>query len=331
IALPWLIAIAFESHGAFYQQSLGHDFGAKLAGGQETHGAPPGYYLVLTTLSFWPATLVLVPAIGFAIARRAEPAIRFLIAWAGGTFLLFEFVPTKLPHYILPAYPALAILGAALIIWPNGEPETRWQTASRYFAAVQFLLGTALLAVGPLVLTHLYGTGVDWISVAAALVTCAVGIASTIQMVRGGARAALTGATLCAAVIYLTLTLAVMPKLNQLWVSPRAAVMVASHALRGDPPPVLAGYTEPSLVFLLGTETRLTDGYGAAESGAAQGGLALIEDGQRQRFLTHLGELGATAAPADSLSGFNYSRGRHVHLTLFRITSPYQITMPPEE
>ncbi len=56
--------------------------------------------------------------------------------------------------------------------------------------------------------------------------------------------------------------------LATIWVSPRVAALVSKHAVAGDPPPVLAGYTEPSLVFLLGTETRLTDGTGAAEVGA---------------------------------------------------------------
>src|ERR1051325_9481722 len=45
------------SHGQFYQQSFGQDFAEKLAGGQETHGAWPGYYLLLLTVSFWPSSV----------------------------------------------------------------------------------------------------------------------------------------------------------------------------------------------------------------------------------------------------------------------------------
>jgi 4-amino-4-deoxy-L-arabinose transferase-like glycosyltransferase len=127
LTLPWFIAIWLQSHGQFYQQSLGHDFGAKLAGGQETHGAPPGYYLLLTTLTFWPATLFLAPGIGAAITRRSEPAMRFLMAWAGGWWLLCEIVPTKLPHYILPAYPALALMAALWALAPREENEAGWR------------------------------------------------------------------------------------------------------------------------------------------------------------------------------------------------------------
>src|SRR5665213_1038303 len=70
VVLPWGIAIAFASHGEFYEQSLGHDFVAKILGGQESHGAPPGYYLLLASVTLWPATLFALPGIGSAIARR---------------------------------------------------------------------------------------------------------------------------------------------------------------------------------------------------------------------------------------------------------------------
>ena len=65
IVLPWMIAIALESHGAIFQQSLGYDFAAKVAGGQEGHFAPPGYFLVLAALTFWPAILFVLP--GFVL------------------------------------------------------------------------------------------------------------------------------------------------------------------------------------------------------------------------------------------------------------------------
>ena len=84
-------------------------------------------------------------------------------------------------------------------------------------------------------------------------------------------------------------------------------------------------------MFLLGTDTHLTNGYGAAEIGAAQGGLAAVEEGQRPAFLAHLAELEADATAIDSLSGFNYSRGRPVHITLYRVTPPHQETSPPPE
>lgn len=151
IVAPWAVAIGLASHGAFYRQSLGHDLGAKLIGGQESHGAPPGYYLALLSFTFWPATLFLAPALARAIRSRHSPPVQFLLAWAAASFLLFEFVPTKLPHYILPAYPALALLAVNWIRVPRADTDTQIEQFLRYFAAVQFLLVAAGLAAAPLI------------------------------------------------------------------------------------------------------------------------------------------------------------------------------------
>jgi 4-amino-4-deoxy-L-arabinose transferase-like glycosyltransferase len=331
MVLPWLIAIWIQSHGQFYQQSLGHDFAAKLEGGQETHGAPPGYYLLLTSLTFWPATLFLLPAIGAAILRRGEPAMRFLFAWAGGWWILCEIVPTKLPHYILPAYPALAMLAALWALAPRGENEPGWQRWLVKLAPVQFLLGILLLAAAPIIALHLYGDGSLWWVTALAVLFALFGIAAAILLLRGGILKAVAAALACVLILYPTLTLGVAPRLARIWVSPRLAALVAKDSRPGDPPPVLAGYEEPSLVFLLGTRTLLSNGAGAADSGADLGGLALIEDAQRSAFLARLAEREADADPVDELTGFDYSRGKKVHITLYRVTQIHAVIAPPDQ
>jgi 4-amino-4-deoxy-L-arabinose transferase-like glycosyltransferase len=331
IVLPWLIAIALQSHGAFYEQSLGHDFGAKLGGGQESHGQPPGYYLLLTVASFWPATLFLIPAVAAAIIGHRQPAARFLLSWAGATYLLFELVPTKLPHYILPAYPALAMMAAAFASAPRNRDLPNWRRLLPKVSAIYFLIGSALLVVGAVLLPSYYGTGVTWDLLAAAAVPAVLAVATAI--VAWGQRNHLSAAlaTATALSLYAVLTLDTAPRLDQFTLSPREAAMVARHSRPDDPPPVLAGYTEPSALFLIGTRTHLTDGYGAAEIGAAQGGLVAVQDGQRPTFLAHLAELEADATPLDGVSGFNYSRGRPVHITLYRVTPPHEIPAPPPE
>ena len=332
VVAPWLIAIAMKSHGAFYEQSLGHDFGAKLAGGQESHGEPPGYYFLMTTVTFWPATLFLAPAIAATIVNHRQPAARFLLAWAGACWLMFEVVPTKLPNYILPVYPALAMMAGAFILAPAEPDAPMWRRRIMpIVSSVQFILGAGLLAAGIVILPRLYGAGTTWDLAAASGVIAVLAIAAVTLMLRGSKSMAIAFSTVTAIVAMATLTLDVIPRLDRLVISPHEAALVARHRRPGDPPPVLAGYTEPSAVFLLGTETRLTKGYGAAEMGAEQGGLALIEDGQRPAFLARLAELEADATGIDTLSGFNYSRGRSVHITLYRVTPSHAITTPPEE
>src|SRR5207237_5465816 len=48
-------------------------------------------------------------------AARREPGAKFLLAWVLPSWLVFEIVVTKLPHYVLALYPALAILIAGIV------------------------------------------------------------------------------------------------------------------------------------------------------------------------------------------------------------------------
>ncbi len=330
IVAPWAIAIALKSHGHFYEQSLGQDFATKLQGGQESHGAPPGYYLLITSLAFWPAVLFLLPGLAVAIRRRMEPAIRFLLVWAGSWWIVVELVPTKLPQYILPVYPALAILAAMWALGAQGTPP-RWERLLRYVAALQFALGVVVLAAAPIVLPKLYGAGTSWWAIAAAGAGGAVALGALIAFLRRANLAASMLAFAALFVFYPILTAFVGPGLEQLWVSPRAAFAARTLSRPGDPPPALAGYVEPSLVFALGAETRQTDGRGAADAGAAQGGLALVEDREQSSFLAHLAELETDASEVGSVSGFNYTRGRRVHIRIYRVTPLRDETAPPPE
>jgi 4-amino-4-deoxy-L-arabinose transferase-like glycosyltransferase len=335
LVAPWLIAISLESHGAFFQQSLGGDFAAKIAGGQESHGAPPGYFLVLAGLTFWPAILFVLPGIGLAVTRRAEPGMRFLLAWAGGWWLVVEAVPTKLPHYVLPAYPALAILAALWLLARRDQPrqETDWRRWLPYISAFQFLIGLGIVTAAAVMLPKMYGAGPldlarGWPLLTAVSLAALCGLVALIIFLTGRRFMAFVPALLAALIIIPALTAGVGPRLNQLWVSERLAALVAKDRQPSDPPPMLAGYEEPSLMFALGADTVLTDGRGAAELGANKGGLALVEDGERPRFLARLAELEDSAAAVDDLSGFNYSHGGPVHVTLYRVAPLHPMPSP---
>jgi 4-amino-4-deoxy-L-arabinose transferase-like glycosyltransferase len=319
IVLPWLIAIAIASNGAFFQQSLGDDFAAKLAGGQESHGAPPGYFLLLSAVTLWPAILFVSPAIAAAISSRRDPLLRFLLVWAAGWWLLVEIVPTKLPHYAITAYPALAILAAA---WVRGIPVmSLWEKIAAWVSGTQFVIGAAGLTAALVLLPRLYGPGDIWWLWAAAGIGALLALAALVLFVmgrRGWTLVTITAATLA---FYPALTAGAGPRLDQIWTTRRLAAETQRHVVPGDPPPVLAGYDEPSMLFALGGDLGLSDGKGAAEIAARNGSLALIEAQERGPFLARLAELQSDAAALASVEGFNYSRGRKVTITIYRVAS----------
>jgi 4-amino-4-deoxy-L-arabinose transferase-like glycosyltransferase len=82
---------------------------SKLAA-QESHGAPPGLYLLLFWVTFWPGAALAGMAAPAVWRARREPGAQYLLAWLIPSWIVFELVLTKLPHYVLPLYPAIAIL-----------------------------------------------------------------------------------------------------------------------------------------------------------------------------------------------------------------------------
>src|SRR5258708_3508157 len=109
LLLPWFVAIFWRAGEAFFADSLGGDMLSKL-GAQESHGAPPGLYLLLFWVTFWPGAPLAAMAAPAVWRARREPGAQFLLAWLIPSWIVFELVLTKLPHYVLPLYPAIAIL-----------------------------------------------------------------------------------------------------------------------------------------------------------------------------------------------------------------------------
>jgi 4-amino-4-deoxy-L-arabinose transferase-like glycosyltransferase len=318
IVLPWAIAIGIASHGLFYQKSLGQDFAMKLIGEQEAHGAAPGYYTLLVSVTFWPGTLLLIPGLIYAFARRHEPAIRYLLCWMATTWLMFEFAPTKLPHYVLPAFPPLAILCASWLT-SGARADSRTLRIARGVALGLFVLVGLVLAVFLAWAPQRFGSGAPWWLYAAdALGVLAVLACIPVERSRrfaGGLGAAAMGAIL----LYWVAGFLTVPRLTELWLSPRLAEAVARHADRNDPPVVTAGYAEPSITFLLGTRTALDDGPEAGRTAASAGGLALVAEDSRSGFLEAVEQGGARADPLEEIGGVNYSRGRPTKITLYRV------------
>ena len=78
-------------------------------------------------------------------------------------------------------------------------------------------------------------------------------------------------------------------------------------------------YQEPSLVFLLGTDTRFTDGAGAADflrSGPCH--FALIDPRSERSFVQRAESIGLLYSRAQRIEGYNISIGKPVALTVFR-------------
>jgi 4-amino-4-deoxy-L-arabinose transferase-like glycosyltransferase len=167
IVLPWFIAIGLATHGTFFTQSVGGDLGGKLTGSDDAHGAPFGLHLLLLPLLGFAGGIAALACVPSVWQERRRPETRFLLAWILPAWLVFELVRTKLPHYTLPLYPAIALLAARWMCQPPAA-RSAWATvASSAAIAVALLLGIGAAALAEIADPGLHT--VDLLGVPAAL------------------------------------------------------------------------------------------------------------------------------------------------------------------
>ncbi len=320
MVLPWLIAISMATKGAFLKTSLGSDFLPKLISGQESHGAPFGFYAILFPALFWPGSLLAIGSIWPSWENRAEKAIRFCLAWIIPSWIMFEIVPTKLPHYVLPTFPAIALLTAHFLLRPEGwggylkrKPfaQVKW-VAIGLWGLVGVGLAGGLTAL-PVILNHkLFLTSLSVLAGVGAILFCFARFSKTGKFTQ----LALVG-VLATVFVFVPAFQVILPGLDGPWISPKVARIVA--ALKWDRPVLAsAGFREPSLVFLVGTPTRLTDAEGAAENLQENPeGLAMVTQKEKQAFLEAVNRDGVTVEEISAFRGYNYSKGKWLDLEIY--------------
>ncbi|MGO8915013.1 MAG: ArnT family glycosyltransferase [Stellaceae bacterium] len=317
IAAPWFVAITAATGGAFLGESVGHDFLGKLAGAQEAHGAWPGAYLLLLFLTFWPGSLLLAPAAAWAWQQRREPSERFLIAWLVPFWLVLELAPTKLPHYLLPAYPALALLAAraSLALADGSLARRRWLERG---GAALFLLASLLLAAALVLVPERFGHGLDLAGLVAGAIILFFATRLAVAALRRAGPGLVARAALLALLVMPAGFALVAPGLDGLWLSRQAAMMVERYRPPRDAPVVAVGYDEPSLIFLLGTRTRLLSPEDAAQYlTSARGAAALVSSDEEDAFRQALLRRGWQARAVERTAGLDYSNGKPLMLTLY--------------
>lgn len=310
---PWAIAITIATDGGFWTEAIGGDLAPKVAGGDEGHGVMPGFYLLIAPLLFFPAALLLPAALSTAWSRRAEPAIRFLVCWLVPAWLIFELTPTKLAHYTLPTFGALALLAAAALTRPIGK-------MSRYTGAGLTIAVGALLSVASVWLLTEYGrsTAQTWATITIVFAILA-GLIGAFLMLHRAAMTAVIASIALGVVAHGALA-GTLRQLRPLSVAPQLEkVLLAAnlHPRQGRAGPIaVTGFHEPSLVFLTGRDTELTDAAGAARA-LAEGRPVIVEARDADAFRAATAELGVTGRVVGEVDGHNYSKGDDVSLTVY--------------
>ena len=311
LVLPWFVAIFWRAGGTFFTDSIGGDMLSKLSP-QESHGSFPGTYLLLFWVTFWPGAPLAGMAAPAVWRAWREPSTQYLLAWLIPSWIVFEVVPTKLPHYVLPLYPAIAILAAGVL--ERRALSRSWLTHGTAWWFAVPAIGSIMAVVGAVVLTR-QPAFMAWPFIAGALI---FGLFAWWLYDNDHAERSMLNAVVAAMFLAFAVYGVVVPSLTPAF--PSAEIARALRNVRCvDPRAAAAGFHEPSLVFMTRTTTLLTDGPGAADflkQGSCR--FALVERGSESKFAQRAEAIGLRYNIGARIEGFNISLGRPISVAIFR-------------
>jgi len=113
----WGVPALLQTHGEFLQVGLGRHVVGRSFGTMQGHGGASilsalvslPFYFVTVFLTFAPWSWKL-PWLVRRLWRKRDALDLYLIGGIAVIVIIFTLVKTKLPHYILPAFPLLALL-----------------------------------------------------------------------------------------------------------------------------------------------------------------------------------------------------------------------------
>ena len=156
IAAPWFVWVGRRTGGQWtYEFFVTWNF-RPFTQSIQGHSGPIWYHLVGVLLLFFPWSVFMGPTLADAVrqgrrdvARR--PAYVLLACWIGVWLVFWSLCKTKLPHHILPAYPALALLCACFLHGWLTDPARakRWEMPTAM--AITMLVGVGLVVATPIV------------------------------------------------------------------------------------------------------------------------------------------------------------------------------------
>ncbi len=325
VAAPWFMVVSVVlGFGKLWYAFLGEVM-LRSVRPMESHWGPPGTYTALLPVLFWPGSLALVPAVWRAVrlgviaprdgsCTRCVGSVRlrpgragelFCLAWLLPGLLVFELLVTKLAHYPLPLFPALALLSARGLCsgrWWRWVLEQGWGRAALVGWAA---LSETVVVVVPVTLAWLTRAGVGsgaWLGFGLA---CAAAQLALVSCFVALARRRFVNATVFALGAAVATSVGLfgtwLPAQTRLWISPQVNAVLRRIDPEGRRPLAAVGYQEDSLVFLTrGRVQRLRPEELAAWWTAHPEGLLVSApppDGPEYRVHAEI-------------TGFNYARGR---------------------
>ena len=155
VVLPWYLQAEARNPGYLYYFLWAEHFGRYTAATFD-RSEPWYYFIVVALIGFFPWTLLLPWMIKNLWRRSWDDKTLYLVIWVCVPLLFFSASNSKLPHYILPIFPAVAILAGATVVGLCEKSAAKLRIALSLIWVVQTGNGLYLLlgSFYPRILAH---------------------------------------------------------------------------------------------------------------------------------------------------------------------------------
>ena len=155
VALPWYVIVGIKTDGAWLRGFLGDHNVGRFLGPKENHSGPVFYYVIALLMGCFPWSVFLPVAVWQLNKRLMQgdawsDSDRFVACWAGVWFVFFSLASTKLPNYVLPMYPALALISARYLHGWQLAPVALGTVTFRNCCRVLAVVGVVLMIAAPI-------------------------------------------------------------------------------------------------------------------------------------------------------------------------------------
>jgi 4-amino-4-deoxy-L-arabinose transferase-like glycosyltransferase len=132
VVLPWYLQ-AEANNAGFLKYYIWEEHFGRFVTNEFNRGEPWYYFIFVALVGFMPWALLL-PWVGkvtwkVIATERLDHKTIYLLLWIALPFLFFSVSKSKLPHYILPIFPALALLTASALVRLYQEAPSKLQFA----------------------------------------------------------------------------------------------------------------------------------------------------------------------------------------------------------
>ena len=241
--------------------------------------------------------------------QKSDFKILFLICCFLPCFILFELIPTKLPHYVMPVYTSLSILISVYMIkFKSNNFEMSWYHFTLlYFFPVIFIILYIFAC-------FVYADKSPNIFLILFIIIYLIFMFFYLKKFSIKKLIFCTG--FFQLFFYFSLVYSLNPKLEKFWISKEVNKIVLQKENLGKNI-FHYGFNEPSLVFLIGHKSsRLEPELMLNIAKNKKNNLFILTEDANKQFLKNQNEE-MSVKFADSFVGFNYSKGKFLKFFVY--------------